>query len=192
MDGPTVTFAFSSCPNDTFAFHALVHGLVPGPRLVPVMDDIEAHFGVNREQLRFMPEEKGGDVMGKLVIIDQDPGTGRDIEIDCMRFGSGAYSIPTLVEHLKFKTKAKFILVIETAGAFQRLVKHNFADTFNCILVSMGGVPTRACRRFIRKLSDEMNLPVYAFTDGLEKVDAGVIRQVVQDRRAHGNLKMVV
>lgn len=136
------------------------------PESDTVMDDIEAYFGVNREQLRFMPEEKGGDVMGKLVIIDQDPGTGRDIEIDCMRFGSGAYSIPTLVEHLKFKTSAKFILVIETAGAFQRLVKHNFADTFNCILISMGGVPTRACRRFIRKLSDDMKLPVYAFTDG--------------------------
>ena len=30
----------------------------------------------------------------------------------------------------------------------------------------MGGVPTRACRRFIRGLSDEMNLPVYVFTDG--------------------------
>ena len=25
-------FAFSPCPNDTFAFHALVHGLVPGLR----------------------------------------------------------------------------------------------------------------------------------------------------------------
>jgi DNA topoisomerase-6 subunit A len=131
-----------------------------------VMDDVEAHFRVNREQLCFMPEEKGGDVMGKLIIIDQDPATGRDIEIDCMRFGSGAYSIPTIVEHLKFKTDAKFILVIETAGAFQRLVKHNFASEFNCILISMGGVPTRACRRFIRKLSDEKNLPVYAFTDG--------------------------
>jgi 1,4-dihydroxy-6-naphthoate synthase len=42
VDVPTVTFGFSTCPNDTFAFHALVHGLVPGPRLVPVMDDIEA------------------------------------------------------------------------------------------------------------------------------------------------------
>ena len=30
----------------------------------------------------------------------------------------------------------------------------------------MSGVPTRACRRFIRKLSDEKNLPVYVFTDG--------------------------
>ncbi|MGE3708020.1 MAG: 1,4-dihydroxy-6-naphthoate synthase, partial [Vicinamibacterales bacterium] len=26
-----LTFGFSPCPNDTFAFHALVHGLVPAP-----------------------------------------------------------------------------------------------------------------------------------------------------------------
>jgi 1,4-dihydroxy-6-naphthoate synthase len=37
-----VNFAFSSCPNDTFAFHALVHGLVPGLRVGVHMDDIEA------------------------------------------------------------------------------------------------------------------------------------------------------
>jgi DNA topoisomerase VI subunit A len=131
-----------------------------------VMDDVEAFFGINREQLRFMPEEKGGEVMGKLIIIDQNPSTGKDIQIDCMKFGTGAYSIPTTVEHLRFKTNAKFILVVETAGAFQRLVKHNFAETVNCIVISMGGVPTRACRRFIRRLSDEMKLDVYAFTDG--------------------------
>ncbi|NUN95586.1 MAG: DNA topoisomerase IV subunit A [Candidatus Omnitrophica bacterium] len=131
-----------------------------------VMDDVEAFFGVNREQLRFMPEEKGGEVMGQLVIIDQSPSTGKDIAIDCMKFGTGAYSIPTTVEHLRFRTKAKFVLVVETAGAFQRLVKHNFAETANCIIISMGGVPTRACRRFIRRLSDEIKIPVYAFTDG--------------------------
>ena len=35
-------FAFSPCPNDTFAFHALVHGLVPGRSVTPHLDDIEA------------------------------------------------------------------------------------------------------------------------------------------------------
>jgi DNA topoisomerase-6 subunit A len=30
----------------------------------------------------------------------------------------------------------------------------------------MGGVPTRACRRFIRRLSDSLKIPVYAFVDG--------------------------
>ena len=41
MDRSPLNFAFSSCPNDTFAFHALVHGLVPGPRVVPHIDDVE-------------------------------------------------------------------------------------------------------------------------------------------------------
>lgn len=42
MDRPAVSFAFSPCPNDTFAFHALVHGFVPGLRVEPHLDDIEA------------------------------------------------------------------------------------------------------------------------------------------------------
>lgn len=42
MDRPALDFGFSSCPNDTFAFHALVHGLVPGPAVVPFIDDVEA------------------------------------------------------------------------------------------------------------------------------------------------------
>ena len=131
-----------------------------------VMDDVEALFEVNREQLGFIPEEKGGEISGKLVIIDKDSQTGKPLKIDCTKFGSGAYSIPISVEHLKFQTDAKFILVIETAGMFQRLVKHNYWKTANCILVSMGGVPTRACRRFIRRLADFKKIPVYVFVDG--------------------------
>jgi 1,4-dihydroxy-6-naphthoate synthase len=39
---PELTFGFSPCPNDTFAFHALVHGLVDAPFTVrPVLLDIE-------------------------------------------------------------------------------------------------------------------------------------------------------
>ncbi|MBC8495368.1 DNA topoisomerase IV subunit A [archaeon] len=131
-----------------------------------VMDDVEAMFQVNREQLGFTPEEKGGDIAGKLIVIDKNPDTGKEIRIDCTKFGSGAYSIPSSVEELKFETNAQFILAIETAGMFQRLVKHNYWKKSDCILISMGGVPTRACRRFIRRLSDDMNLPVYVFTDG--------------------------
>ena len=136
------------------------------PESDTVMDDIEAMMMTNREQLGFIPEEKGGDVAGKLIVIDKDTETGKELKIDCTKFGSGAYSVPSSVEHLKFKTDAKFILAIETAGMFQRLVKHNYWKKANCILISMGGVPTRACRRFIRRLADDMKIPVYVFTDG--------------------------
>jgi len=42
VDSSPLNFGFSPCPNDTFAFHALVHGLVPGPPVIPQLDDIEA------------------------------------------------------------------------------------------------------------------------------------------------------
>jgi DNA topoisomerase-6 subunit A len=138
------------------------------PESDAIMDDIEAAAsmeGLSREQLRFYPEAHGGSVAGRLTVIDRSSETGEAIEIDCARLGSGAYSIPHSVEHLSFRTSARFILAIETGGMFQRLNKHRFWETADCIIVEMGGVPTRATRRFIRLLSDQQKLPVYCFVD---------------------------
>ena len=54
-----------------------------------------------------------------------------------------------------------------------------------CVHLASRGVP-----RLVNQICDYAL--VYAFTDGLDKVDASVIEQVVTDRRAHGNLKMMV
>jgi DNA topoisomerase-6 subunit A len=138
------------------------------PESDAIMDDIEAMasmHGLSREQLRFYPESHGGSVAGRLTVIDRNPATGAVVEIDCANLGSGAYSIPHSVEHLTFQTDARFVLAIETGGMFQRLNNHRFWETAQCIIVEMGGVPTRATRRFIRLLSDKQDLPVYCFAD---------------------------
>jgi DNA topoisomerase-6 subunit A len=57
------------------------------------------------------------------------------------------------------------VLAIETGGMFQRLAAHGFWNTANCVIISMGGVPTRATRRFVRRLADAKKIPVYAFVD---------------------------
>ena len=133
-----------------------------------IMDDIEAMAsmrGLSREQLRFYPESHGGSVAGRLTVVDRNPATGEPIEIDCANLGSGAYSIPRSVEHLSFRSDARVVLAIETGGMFQRLNTHRFWETASCIIVEMGGVPTRATRRFIRLLADKQDLPVYCFVD---------------------------
>ncbi len=130
-----------------------------------IMDDIEAMLMVNREQLGFIPDEDGSAATGEMIIIDKDPRSGEVVEIDCTKLGTGGYSIPNSVERLTFKTKAKFVLAIETSGMYQRFVYHKFWKKHNCIIISLKGVPSRATRRFIRKLSDENHLPVYVFTD---------------------------
>ncbi len=133
-----------------------------------VLDDVEGMFSIRditREHLRFIPEEHGGSVVGPLVVIDRDPETGEEIRSDCSAMGSGAYTVPSSVDHLGLETTAEFVLAIETGGMFQRLNHHRYWRTANCILVEMGGVPTRATRRFIRRLSEDLKLPVYAFVD---------------------------
>ncbi len=138
------------------------------PESDAAMDDIEALFsleGVIREHLRFKADEHGGKVAGQLVVLDRDRNTNRERAIDCTGFGSGAYAIPSSVEHLRFETKARFVLVIETLGMFERLNEHDFWQASNCILIGTAGVPTRATRRFVRKLSDDFKIPVYVFND---------------------------
>jgi len=136
------------------------------PESDTLLDDMEAMLEVNREQLGYIPEERGGDVAGPLTVIDKNPVSKEKVKVDCSKLGSGAWSIPSRVEHLVFDSRAKFILVIETASLFQRLVHHQFYEKAGCILISMSGVPTRACRRFIRRLADDQKLPVLVFTDG--------------------------
>ncbi len=136
------------------------------PESDSLLDDIEAMLAINREQLGYIPEERGGEVCGPIVVIDRDPSTGEDIRIDCTKLGTGAWSVPSRVEHLRFQSKAKFLLAVETSSLFQRLVHHRYFEKANCILVSMSGVPTRACRRFIRRVADDLKMPVLAFTDG--------------------------
>jgi DNA topoisomerase-6 subunit A len=133
-----------------------------------VMDDVEAMFsvhGVSRERLRFIPEEHGGAVAGELTVIDRDPDTGRDIVVDCRALGSGSYTVPSLVETLRFETDAKFVLAVETGGMYQRLTHHRWWRDTKSVVMNLGGVPSRATRRFLRRLADEHSLPVYVFTD---------------------------
>jgi len=64
----TLTFGFTPCPNDAFAFHALVHGLVPAPfEVEPVLLDIEelnrraAGAGLDLTKLSFGAAAAAGD-----------------------------------------------------------------------------------------------------------------------------------
>ena len=92
---------------------------------------------------------------------------GETVRIDCAKLGTGAWSIPSRVEHLRFETQG------QVHPGRSRPPRCSSAwcitcyyEKANCVLVSMSGVPTRACRRFIRRLADDQELPVLVFTDG--------------------------
>ena len=78
------------------------------PESDTLLDDMEAMLGVNREQLGYIPEERGGDVCGRAGGDRPRPAdAAQTMKINCAKLGSGAWSIPSRVEHLRFETKAK-------------------------------------------------------------------------------------
>jgi DNA topoisomerase-6 subunit A len=83
--------------------------------------------------------------------------------------GDSGYGIPYNVEKEKIEIKsssAKFVVAIETGGMFDRLVENGFDEDYNAVLVHLKGQPARSTRRFVKRLNEELKLPVIVFTDG--------------------------
>jgi general secretion pathway protein A len=102
---------------------------------------------------------------------------------------------PRLVQFAQ-RVAAEYHLPGMSAEAVRAYIEHRLGvagasrDIFTpaaceCVQLASRGVP-----RLVNQICDYAL--VYAYTDGLDTVDAGVIEQVVTDRRRHGNLRMAV
>ncbi len=124
-----------------------------------VIRDIEVYANVLREEMLILSKEKG-KVVGEMKIR-----SGDDI-IDLSKMGHGAYSIeptPDLIEFIELN--ADFVLVVEKDAVFQQLHRIGFWRKYRSILITSAGQPDRATRRFVRRLNEELGLPVYVISD---------------------------
>ncbi len=126
-----------------------------------VLEDLEVTLGSLREELHIYAKKRGS-MVGNITIID----TGD--EIDCRRMGSGGYSIPSICEPdvIQFKKcEAKFVLHVEKDTVWGRFNEDRFWEKHNCILTEGAGQPTRGVRRLLRRLNEELGLPIYCLLD---------------------------
>ncbi len=127
----------------------------------PILEDLEVSLGALREELHVFAK-KAGTMVGNITVID----TGD--EIDCRHMGSGGYAIPSIVEPevLQFKKcEADFVLHVEKNTVWSRFNEDKFWQKHNCILTEGAGQPPRGVRRLLRRLNDELNLPIYCLLD---------------------------
>lgn len=124
-----------------------------------VIRDVEVFTGLLREEMLILSKEKG-KVVGNMRIR-----SGNDV-IDLSKMGHGAYAIeptPDLIEFVD--VDAEYVLVVEKDAVFQQLHRIGFWRRHKAILVTSAGQPDRATRRFVRRLNEELGLPVYILTD---------------------------
>lgn len=129
------------------------------------IEELETITKQRRESFNMRPEESGATIMGPLRLKEQTRRGER--EIHCQEsVGEQGYTIPNNPDTIEFlDCDAEFVLAVETGGMRDRLVENGFDEDYNCVVVHLKGQPARATRRIIKRLNNELDLPVGVFTD---------------------------
>ncbi len=127
----------------------------------PIIEDLEVTIQALREELHLFATNRGS-LVGELTIVD-----GGDT-IDARRMGTGGWAVPSIVEKdvIQFKKcNADFVLLVEKDAVWRRLNEDKFWKKHKAILVQSNGMPARGVRRLLRRMVDELKIPLYVLVD---------------------------
>ena len=129
-----------------------------------IIVDLEAVITKPREDFHVFPEERSA-IFGDLDIEYTVPGyEGKRMNLSNHPDG---YAIgPSLTTAELVDSSAEVIIAIEKGGLFTRFVEEQVDKKFKAIIVDTGGQAPRSTRTLLRRLHDELSLPVVILTDG--------------------------
>lgn len=129
-----------------------------------IIEDLEAVLAKPREDMHIFPEERSS-IFGDLNIEYTVPGyEGKRMNLANHPDG---YAIgPSLTSAELIDTSAELVIAIEKGGLFTRFVEEQVDKKFKSIIVDTGGQAARSTRTLLKRLHDELSLPVIILTDG--------------------------
>jgi len=132
-----------------------------------IITDLETVSTFSREDFNVYPEERSY-IFGDLTIEYTYPGyegkrTNLSSHPDGLQIGP-ALTTAEFVDH--HKKKLDKVIAVEKGGLFTRFVEEKVHERFKAVLIQTAGQAPRATRFLLRRLHDELDLPVYIFTDG--------------------------
>ncbi len=123
-----------------------------------LIEDLGVMLGVTRNSLNVIAAAKG-KVIGRLQFTEKG-----DL-IDATK-GIGGHAITPMQDQVEnLESDAEFVLVIEKDAVFQRLAEDRFFNYVPAILVTASGQPDMATRVFVKRLREELELPILGFMD---------------------------
>ncbi len=128
-----------------------------------LITDLEALMSMAREGFNIYPEERSA-IFGNMTIGYTVPGyEGK--RLDLSAHPDGVMIGPALTTAEFVKTNAKMVLAIEKGGLFTRFIEEKVHERFKAILINTAGQPPRSTRYLLRRLNQELKLPVGILTD---------------------------
>ncbi|UCH56839.1 MAG: DUF2399 domain-containing protein, partial [Candidatus Bathyarchaeota archaeon] len=127
--------------------------------------DLEVALNRPREALNIYPKERGA-IFGDLNIEYTFPPAYDGQWKNLTDNPDGAPIGRSLTSARFLDTTADKVIVIEKDAMFARFVEEKVHERFNALLIQTEGIPSRSARMVIRRLNQDMSLPIYIFTDG--------------------------
>jgi len=129
-----------------------------------IITDLETATGYPREDFHIFPEERSS-IFGDFTIGYTVPGyEGKTLNLDS--HPDGVLVGPALTTAEFISTRADKVIAIEKGALFTRFVEERVHKKHNALLISCTGQAPRQTRRLIRRLNEELGMPVYILTDG--------------------------
>ena len=130
------------------------------------LEDLECLTGLLREEMGVVPDYSGS-VFGPITVNAKTRSGVR--EIHCANdVSESGFAIPPRVEDYSIVTcDAKFVLVLETGGVYQRLIDDRLDQTLGAALIHTKGQSSRATRLCLAKIrAKRPDIPILGFHDG--------------------------
>lgn len=145
-----------------------------------VIDELCAMINKMREDFNVFANERSGMTYSKNLIVDETLPDGKIATIDLGQMGTVPFIPKNRPQDLKLKVKKgkklDYCLVIESEGTLSTLHANGILDRNNIIIVSTGGQASMATRGWLKKIQDQLRIPLYAFLDLDAWSVAGIFR----------------
>ncbi len=136
-----------------------------------------------REEVNCVANDRGGQTYSKNLVVTETMLDGEKAVIDLSALGTSPFQPKNRPQNLTLKTKngkIKFCLIVESEATANTLVANGFTKRNNCIVVGSQGVPSNAVRGWVKRIQDQLKVPLYFFGD----LDAYTMQNIFRTLKA--------
>ncbi len=147
-----------------------------------VIDFICEMIECYREELNCYANDRGGQTYSRELVVEELLSDGTKATIDLSTLGTSPFQPKNRPQNLKLKAKRKidYCLIVESEGTANTLVANGFTKRHKAIVVGAQGVPSNAVRGWLKRIQDQLRIPLYFFGD----LDAYTMQNIFRTLKA--------
>jgi DNA topoisomerase-6 subunit A len=152
------------------------------PESDAIVDFLCEYLECYREELNCFANDRGGQTYSQHLVVKETLPDGTVATVDLSQLGTSPFMPKNRPQNLKLiaKKKLDFCLVVESEGTANTLVANGMTKRHKCIVVGAQGVPSNAVRGWVKRIQDQLKVPIYFFGD----LDAYTLQNIYRTLKA--------